>query len=34
MVTQTYGVNHVVHQLINFGPLEPRLPPVLHDFGV
>lgn len=33
-VTQTYCVNHVVHQLVDFGPLEPRLPTVPHDFGV
>ena len=33
-VTQTYCVNHVVHQLVNFGPLEPRLSTVPHDFGV
>lgn len=31
---ETYCVNHVVHQLINFSPLEPRLPAVPHDFGV
>lgn len=30
----THCVNHVVHQLVNFGPLEPRLPAVPHDFGV
>lgn len=33
-LSQTYSVNHVVHQLVNFGPLEPRLPTVPHDFGV
>lgn len=30
----SYRVNHVVHQLVNFSPLEPRLPAVPHDFGV
>lgn len=33
-VTQTHCVDHVVHQLVNFGPLEPGLPTVPHDFGV
>lgn len=31
---QTHRVNGVVHKLINFSPLESRLPTVPHDFGV
>lgn len=31
---QTHHVNRVIHQLVNFGPLESRLPAVPHDFGV
>lgn len=34
LVIQTHCVNHVVHQLVNFGPLEPRLAAVPHYFGV
>lgn len=34
MCVETYCVNHVVHQLVNFGSLEPRLPAIPHDFGV
>lgn len=31
---QTHRVNSVIHKLINFSPLESRLPTVPHDFGV
>lgn len=34
MVIKAYCVNHVVHQFINFGPLEPRLATIFHDFGI
>lgn len=33
-MTQTHHVNRVIHQLVDFGPLESRLPAVPHDFGV
>lgn len=29
-----HRVNHVVHQLVDLGPLEPGFSTVLHDFGV
>lgn len=31
---QTHRVNGVIHKLINFSPLESRLPTIPHDFGV
>ena len=30
----TYTIHHVVHQLIDFSPLEPGLAPIPHDFSV
>lgn len=33
-MTQTHHVNRVIHQLVDFGPLESRLAAVPHDFGV
>lgn len=32
--SNSYRINHVVHQLVNFGPLKSRLPAVPHDFSV
>lgn len=31
---QTYSINHVVHQGVNFGPLKSGLATVLHYFCV
>lgn len=33
-VVDSHRVNHVVHEFVNFGPLEPRLSPVPHDFRI
>lgn len=33
-VVDSHRVNHVVHKFVNFGPLEPRLSPVPHDFRI
>lgn len=30
----TYSVHHVVHQFIDFSPLESGLAPIPHDFSV
>lgn len=33
-VGKTHRINHVVHQLVDFGPFESRFAAVPHDFSV